>query len=203
MPIAGPGIVQGDNRCGPVIGGEAGVGDENAHAFSPVAYEFAIHEVDAAFGFVLTAPAAGAGVFAGGDRLRCRACSRSRDSRAPPADAGAGGFPPCRSCTSSRVQWASGLTLIRPVAVFGFEEIEGCAAAGLKAFAPGDPAVKPVQGVLQRRGLAQGAAGVGVVLMQGAVRVLAAQILIGRTDDAQVCAGPAVRPVPVDRPAFR
>ena len=66
------------------------------------------------------------------------------------------------------------------------EEIERGAGAGLIAFASGDPAVKARERLLQGHGLAQGAAGIGIALMQGCVRVLGPQVGLIRTDDAQI-----------------
>ena len=57
-------------------------------------------------------------------------------------------------------------------AVLDLEEVEIGAGAALIAFAPGDPAVEAVQGRLQGQGLAQGAAGVRVALVQVIFRVI-------------------------------
>ena len=63
-------------------------------------------------------------------------------------------------------------------AVFDLEEIERGTGAGLKALAPGDPAVKAAKGALQRDRLAQGAAGVGVAQAQGAIWVVAVDVFL-------------------------
>ena len=68
----------------------------------------------------------------------------------------------------------------------GLEKLDRLAAAGLKAFAPGDPAVKLGQGAFQRRYFAQSAASIGVKLMQGVVGIVEADIGFRRADDAQI-----------------
>ena len=59
-------------------------------------------------------------------------------------------------------------------------------ARPLGPLAPGDPGPERLQGAAQRQGLAQEAAGVGVVLVQCGVGVLTGQILRVGPDQAQI-----------------
>ncbi len=60
------------------------------------------------------------------------------------------------------------------------------APAALEALAPRDPAVEVGQGQVERRHLADGAAGVGVGLPEALRRILNGQILIGRPQVAHI-----------------
>ena len=73
-----------------------------------------------------------------------------------------------------------------PRLAFGFKKVEIGAGAALIALAPGDPSVIARNRPLQWRGLAQGAAGVGVDLVQGGVGVFMGQQRGCRADGPHV-----------------
>ncbi len=169
----------------PGVGAKARISYDDIHRNTPfAAHDAPVHNVDTTFIFVLSPPAARAGVFA---RCNGRCARRTADRRIPachkrmPGQAvfihiGAHVF---RGPMGQRVH-------LDPGGAVGLKEFKRRAGGALKPFAPGDPAIVIGQGTLQGARLAQVTAGVGVKLVQRAIRVFARNLIFGGMNDAHV-----------------
>ena len=127
--------------------------------------------MNAALFLVLTAPATGTGVFTCGDLTGARVASDRRIALGDQRVAG-------QAVLIHVVAHVLGVPMRKRVhfdpacGLFKFKELKAGAAAGLVPFATGDPTVKPVQRLFQRKRFTQGAAGILVREPQGTVGVV-------------------------------